>query len=49
LSFLVSSALVDRLVVHELLIFLSILLTSPVSAMSLMLAAMFRRRDAGTG
>lgn len=44
-SMLVSSALAQRLVIHELLITLFIVLTSPVTAMLLMRAAMFRTRE----
>ncbi len=44
-SMLTSSALAERLVVHELLITVFILLTSPVTAMLLMRAAILRRRD----
>jgi multicomponent K+:H+ antiporter subunit G len=43
-SMLVSSALLQRPVIHELLITLFILITSPVSAMTLMRAAMHRTR-----
>ncbi len=43
-SMLVSSALAERPVIHEMLITLFILLTSPVTAMLLMRAAVFRRR-----
>jgi multicomponent K+:H+ antiporter subunit G len=43
-SMLVSSALLKRPVVHEVLITLFILLTSPVSAMTLMRAAIHRER-----
>lgn len=44
-SILISSALAQRLIVHELLITIFILLTAPVTAMLLMRAAIFRRRD----
>lgn len=44
-SMLVSSALAQRPVIHEVLITLFILLTSPVTAMLLMRAAMFRARE----
>jgi multicomponent K+:H+ antiporter subunit G len=44
-SMLTSSALAQRPVIHELLITLFILITSPVTAMLLMRAAMFRKRD----
>lgn len=44
-SILTSSALAQRPVIHELLITLFILITSPVTAMLLMRAAMFRLRD----
>ncbi len=44
-SMLVSSALAQRPVIHELLITLFILLTSPVTTMLLMRAAMLRSRD----
>lgn len=44
-SILTSSALAQRPVIHELLITLFILITSPVTAMLLMRAAMFRKRD----
>jgi multicomponent K+:H+ antiporter subunit G len=44
-SMLVSSALLHRPVVHELLITIFILITSPVSAMTLMRAAMYRTRS----
>lgn len=44
-SMLTSSALAERPVIHELLITLFILITSPVTAMLLMRAAMFRKRD----
>lgn len=43
-SMLMSSALAGRPVIHELLITLFILLTSPVTAMLLMRAAIFRDR-----
>ncbi len=43
-SMLVSSALAERPVIHEMLITLFILLTSPVTAMLLMRAAIFRQR-----
>jgi multicomponent K+:H+ antiporter subunit G len=41
-SMLVSSALLKRPVIHELLITLFVLITSPVSAMTLMQAALSR-------
>ncbi|KAB2318223.1 cation:proton antiporter [Betaproteobacteria bacterium SCN1] len=44
-SMLVSSAVAGRPVIHELLITLFIMLTSPVTAMLLMRAAMYRSRD----
>lgn len=44
-SMLVSSALAQRPVIHEILITLFILITSPVTAMLLMRAAMFRNRN----
>lgn len=44
-SILVSSALEQRPVIHEVLITILILLTAPVTAMLLMRAGMFRRRD----
>ena len=43
-SMLVSSALAQRPVIHEMLITLFILITSPVTAMLLMRAAIFRQR-----
>ena len=43
-SMLVSSALAQRPVIHEMLITLFILITSPVTAMLLMRAAIFRSR-----
>ncbi len=43
-SMLTSSALAERPVIHELLITVFILLTSPVTAMLLMRAAIFRGR-----
>lgn len=43
-SMIVSSALLDRLVVHELLITVFIVTTAPVSAMLLIRAAAYRRR-----
>lgn len=43
-SILVSSALAHRLVVHELLITIFIVITSPVTAMLLMRAAIYRAR-----
>ncbi|MDR2113467.1 MAG: monovalent cation/H(+) antiporter subunit G [Candidatus Accumulibacter sp.] len=43
-SMLVSSALENRLVIHELLILLFVFMTSPVTTMLLMRAAMFHRR-----
>lgn len=45
-SMLVSSALLHRPVVHELLITLFVILTSPVTAMTLMRAAVSRTRVA---
>lgn len=44
-SMLVSSALAQRPVIHELLITVFIVVTSPVTAMLLMRAAMFRIRN----
>lgn len=44
-SILVSSALAQRPVVHELLITIFIVITSPVTAMLLMRAAIFRSKD----
>lgn len=44
-SMLVSSALAQRVIVHELLIAVCILITSPVSAMALISAAMHRARS----
>lgn len=44
-SMLVSSALAQRPVFHELLITVFMLLTSPVTAMLLMRAAIFRSKD----
>ncbi|MHB0982872.1 MAG: monovalent cation/H(+) antiporter subunit G [Thiobacillus sp.] len=44
-SMLVSSAVAGRPVIHELLITVFILITSPVTAMLLMRAAMHRTRD----
>lgn len=44
-SILVSSAVEQRPVIHEVLITILILLTAPVTAMLLMRAGMFRRRD----
>lgn len=43
-SMLVSSALVSRPVIHEVLIIVFILMTSPVTTMLLMRAAIFRSR-----
>jgi multicomponent K+:H+ antiporter subunit G len=43
-SMLVSSVLLQRPVIHELLITLFVLITSPVSAMTLMRAALSRTR-----
>ena len=43
-SMLVSSALLQRPVIHELLITVFVLITTPVSAMTLMRAAMSRTR-----
>jgi multicomponent K+:H+ antiporter subunit G len=45
-SMLVSSALLKRPIVHELLITIFVLITSPVSAMTLMRAALSRTRGA---
>ena len=44
-SMLVSTALAQRLVIHELLITLFILITAPVTTMLLMRAAMLRSRE----
>ncbi|KAB2311081.1 cation:proton antiporter [Betaproteobacteria bacterium SCN2] len=44
-SMLASSALAERPVIHELLITVLILITSPVTAMLLMRAAMFRSKS----
>jgi len=44
-SMLISSTLAQRPVIHELLITVFILLTSPVTAMLLMRAAVFRERN----
>lgn len=44
-SMLVSTALAGRPVIHEVLITAFILVTSPVTAMLLMRAAMYRTRD----
>lgn len=44
-SMLTSSAVAGRPVVHELLITVFILITSPVTAMLLMRAAMYRTRE----
>ncbi len=44
-SMLVSSALVQRPVLHELLITVFVLITSPVTAMTLMGAAVYRVRS----
>lgn len=44
-SMLTSSAIAGRPVVHELLITVFILITSPVTAMLLMRAAMYRTRE----
>lgn len=44
-SMLVSSAVAGRPVIHELLITLFIVLTSPITAMLLMRAAIYRSRD----
>ena len=44
-SMLVSSAVAGRPVIHELLITLFIVLTSPVTAMLLMRAAIYRTRE----
>jgi multicomponent K+:H+ antiporter subunit G len=46
-SILVSSTLLHRPVVHELLITVFMLLTSPISAMTLMQAAVHRTRSHG--
>lgn len=46
-SMLVSSALLRRPVIHELLITLFILMTAPVSAMTLIRAAIFRTQPRG--
>ena len=43
-SMLVSSALAERFVIHESLILLFVFMSSPVTTMLLMRAAMFRRR-----
>ena len=47
-AMLVSSALLRRPSVHVILITLFILITSPVSAMTLMRAAVFRTRRSGS-
>ena len=44
-SMLAASALTERFVIHEVLITILILITSPVTTMLLMRAAIFRRRD----
>lgn len=44
-SMLVSSALAERPVIHELLITLFVVMTSPVTAMLLMRAAIYRSRN----
>jgi multicomponent K+:H+ antiporter subunit G len=44
-SMLVSSALLQRPVIHEVLITVFVLITAPVSAMTLMRAALSRTRD----
>lgn len=44
-SMLTSSAIAGRPVIHELLITVFILITSPVTAMLLMRAAMYRTRE----
>jgi len=44
-SMLTSSAIAGRPVIHELLITVFILITSPVTAMLLMRAAIFRSKD----
>ncbi|MDK9724502.1 MAG: monovalent cation/H(+) antiporter subunit G [Sterolibacteriaceae bacterium MAG5] len=44
-SMLVSSALAQRLVIHELLITLFVLITAPVTTMMLMRAAIRRSRE----
>jgi multicomponent K+:H+ antiporter subunit G len=41
-SMLVSSAILHRVVMHEILIALFIVITSPITAMTLMRAAMYR-------
>ena len=46
-SMLVSSAALQRPVVHELLITVFVLITAPVSAMTLMKAAIRRRQTTG--
>jgi len=46
-SMLVSSAALQRPVLHEVLITLSVILTAPVSAMTLMRAAVMRDRAGG--
>ena len=47
-SMLVSSALLHRPIVHELLITLFIVITSPVTAMMLMRAAVYRSKVVAT-
>ena len=46
-SMLVSSALLHRPIVHEILITLFIVITSPVTAMMLMRAGLYRRKAGG--
>jgi multicomponent K+:H+ antiporter subunit G len=48
-SMLVSSAVAGRPVIHELLITLFIVMTTPVSAMTLMTAAIVRTRARSSG
>ena len=47
-SMLTSSAVAGRLVVHELLVTVFLLLTSPVTTLLLMRAAIFRTQDSDT-
>jgi multicomponent K+:H+ antiporter subunit G len=47
-SILVSSSVLDRLVIHEVVIALFLLATSPVSALTLMRAALSRTRTGDT-
>ena len=47
-SMLVSSALLHRPIVHEILITLFIVITSPVTAIMLMRAGLYRRKAGGT-